>query len=112
MRLGQAPLLQLPSGASVPRCTLSPCYFSACGAQCTCCSVRSVLSAPRCICYPVTVALGPLKEKMTTNREVASVALTDLMQKEKWLPQYDSFNPSLGGTEGVIPGRGLSAALV
>ncbi|MGH0123447.1 UNVERIFIED_CONTAM: hypothetical protein FKN15_012538 [Acipenser sinensis] len=34
------------------------------------------------------------------------------MQKEKWLPWNDGFNPSVGGTEGVIPGRGLSAALV
>ncbi|MGH0122088.1 UNVERIFIED_CONTAM: hypothetical protein FKN15_010502 [Acipenser sinensis] len=49
---------------------------------------------------------------MTTNREIASVALTGSMEKEKWLPQYDGFNPSVGGTECVIPGSGLPAALI
>ncbi|MGH0118546.1 UNVERIFIED_CONTAM: hypothetical protein FKN15_015224 [Acipenser sinensis] len=38
---------------------------------------------------------GSLKEKTTTNR----------------LPQDDSFNPSVGRTECIIPGRGLSVLL-
>ncbi|MGH0120265.1 UNVERIFIED_CONTAM: hypothetical protein FKN15_060673 [Acipenser sinensis] len=53
-----------------------------------------------------------LKEKMTTNYEAASVTLTGSMEKEKWLSQDDGFNLSVGGTECVIPGRDLSAALV
>ena len=33
-------------------------------------------------------------------------------EKEEWLPQDDGFNPSVGGTECIIPVWGLSAALV
>ncbi|MGH0140400.1 UNVERIFIED_CONTAM: hypothetical protein FKN15_042819 [Acipenser sinensis] len=46
-RLGQAPLLQLPPGASVPRCMLSPWYFGA--------SVRAVLGARVAQCTPYLV---------------------------------------------------------
>ncbi|MGH0126198.1 UNVERIFIED_CONTAM: hypothetical protein FKN15_026672 [Acipenser sinensis] len=33
-------------------------------------------------------------------------------EKEKWLPLDESFIPSVGGIECIIPGRGLSAARV
>ncbi|MGH0145348.1 UNVERIFIED_CONTAM: hypothetical protein FKN15_010954 [Acipenser sinensis] len=50
---------------------------------------------------------GSLKEKTTTNHEVASVALTGSMEKEGDLPVSDGFIPTVGGTECVIPGWGF-----
>ncbi|MGH0178074.1 UNVERIFIED_CONTAM: hypothetical protein FKN15_003954 [Acipenser sinensis] len=68
MRLGQAPLLQLPPGASVPWCTLSPWYFGASvcavpGAHRN--SVQPMRLAPWCLAHLGRTLLDALGEHST-----------------------------------------------